>query len=424
MREACCPFVVALLLIGKFVGCVGAEEAFHKVEGRYIQLVTNLPKSAAIESYVVAFDQAVPLWVRYWNRDLASVNGWRLTGYLMAEKADFLQHGLVPKSLADFANGYQVGNKLWVVNQPSEYYTLHLLLHEGVHGLSQRLFGGSGPPWYMEGTAEFLATHRLGEAGLQVGIVPQSKETSPYWGRIGLIQERREEGKIPTIETIMRYGDTAHREVEPYAWSWAASLLMEMYPEYRERFRDAARRGRDASPQFTREFYQSLRQEWSAVSTRWQLLCNDLEYGIDLERNRVSLDPPQALSTREPVSMVVKADQGWQAAPVKVAAGALIRIEATGRFQLENDEAWVSQADGVTITYYRGIPLGRLIACVVPEAPAAGPFLPKLEIFSVGATAELKAPHAGRLFLKINDSPAVLADNRGHLDLHLTLVGR
>lgn len=398
----------------------GAQNDLATIDGKYLRLITDLPASDSLRSSVAAFDEAVPLWLEYWNRDLSSVAGWRMTGYLMQDKSEFRKRDLIPDSLPDFVNGYQRGDQLWVVNQPSDYYSLHLLLHEGAHGMAQRLFGGAGPPWFMEGTAEFLATHERDEAGLRLGVIPASKESSPFWGRIGLISERRSEGKLPTIESVMRYSDVAHREVEPYAWSWAAALLMEMYPEYRQRFRAAALKGRDTSAQFTRQYYQSLQHDWPVLTARWQLLCDDLEYGFDRERNRVLLDP-SAPFLRNPTSMKLMADQGWQAAPAKVRAGDHLQIDVTGQAQLRDDPAWRSGADGVTITYQRSLPLGRVVACVVPHVGSTERFLPKLQRFSVGASGELTVPQDGWLLLKINDFPGQLADNQGLLDVQIQM---
>ena len=394
------------------------------VDGKYICLVTDLPPSDSLKSYVASFDEAVPLWLEYWSREKSSVDGWRMTAYLMTDKLGFQKRGLIPDKLPDFPNGYQAGEKLWVVNQPSDFYTLHLLLHEGAHGIAEKLFGGAGSPWYMEGTAEYLATHVRGEAGLQIGIIPASRDASPFWGRLGLISDRRKENKVPTIETVMRYGDTAHREVEPYAWSWVAANLMEMYPEYRDKFRAAALNGRDSSPQFTRQFYQDLVQQWPIVSARWHLLCNDIEYGFDRDRNRVTFKMPSPQLTTNVVMMSLAADQGWQAAPVSVQKGQRILIEASGQYRLQNNEWWISEADGVTIDYYRGIPLGSVIACVVPQMVVDAPNLPKLDVVNIGAKGIAVAPCDGWLLLKVNDRPSSLADNVGDLNVRLQLTDK
>ena len=392
------------------------------LDGKYIRLETDLPPSEDLQQYVQSFDQAVPLWVEYWNRDAASVSGWRVTAYLMSSKEAFLRRGLIPDSLPDFLHGYQSGDKLWIVNQASGFYTLHLLLHEGAHSIAHRFFGGAGPPWYMEGTAEFMATHEAGEAGIRIGVIPASREASPYWGRIGLIAARRSDSKIPSIETVMRYGDTAHRDVEPYAWSWAAAVLMEMYPEYRKLFHDAAPQGRDTSPQFTRNLFQSLRPQWPVLSARWQLLCEDLDYGFDREANRVTLSLLSNFGP-EPQVMSLASNRGWQSAPGMIRAGQSIRVKSEGRFQLKADPAWVSEADGVTITYERGRPLGQLLACVVPHVSPTTPSLPKLNVLAIGSENTVNASVDGWLLFRVNENPRDIADNQGTLHLTLTDLG-
>jgi hypothetical protein len=403
-----------------------ADEArLTTVEGKYIRLATDLPPSEDFQNYVQAFDQAVPLWIKHWNRDLASAAGWRVTAYLMSDKSVFVRRGLIPSSLPDFLHGYQSGDKLWVVHQRSAFYTLHLLLHEGSHSLAHRLFGGAGPPWYMEGTAEFLATHEMtnanNPASLRIGMIPASREVSPYWGRIGLIADRRAEGKVPSIETVMRYGDAAHRDVEPYAWSWAAAVLMEMYPEYQKPFRAAALQGRDTSPEFTRQFFQSLRKQWPVLSARWQLLCLDLDYGFDRDANRIDLPETLPLFTGSPLAMELSVNQGWQSAPAMIRARQSVMVEAEGQFLLRDDEAWVSEADGVTITYHQGRPLGQLVACVVPRIQNATPYAPKLDVVGIGAKGKIISPADGWLIFKVNESPSDIADNQGTLQLSLSL---
>ena len=85
---------------------------------------------------------------------------WRMTGFLMKDKARFAERGLLPGDLPPFAHGYSRGRNLWLYEQPSDYYRRHLLLHEGTHGFMNTILGGCGPPWYMEGMAELLGTHR------------------------------------------------------------------------------------------------------------------------------------------------------------------------------------------------------------------------------------------------------------------------
>ncbi len=396
-----------------------ADGVLRTEQGRYLTLTSDVA-DADLKHYVQAFDQAVPLWQAYWHLNDAQLDQWHLQGYLMSSKQAFSQHGLLPGTLPNFLNGFQRDHSIWVINQPSPYYTLHLILHEGVHGLSQHAFGGGGAPWYMEGSAEYLATHVEDDAGnIQVGIIPANRQASPFWGRIGLIEDSRKRHQIPTIQTVMRYGLTAHLNLEPYAWSWCAAVLMEMYPEYRSVYREASSFAREPATPFTRQVYQRLATEWPVLEGRWLLLTHDLDYGFDVQRNQVELQSDWVWLDNDERSLELAADKGWQAVPVRVKAGDKVNIQASGTIQLRNDPAWTSNADGVTITYYRGRPLAKLLACVLPSTSQSNTVLPELQIEPVGAGASVVAQSDGWLLFKINDHPGELSDNSGALKLDI-----
>lgn len=405
-----------------------SAESFVTKEGRHIRLVTDLPDSPQLSEYVAAFDAAVPQWAAYWQIPPERLQTWRLTAYLMNDKQTFVARGWLPRSLPSFPNGYQAGDRIWVVNKPSVYYTRHLLLHEGTHAISWWLFGGSGPPWYMEGTAEFLGTHRwtvdpqTGAGTLTLASLPASRGEVPDWGRIELVTRDRQQQQAPTIETVMRYSDTAHRDVEPYAWSWLAVTLLEMYPEYREPLRAAAKNGSDRSPQFTRAFYQQLQSQWPVLAARWRLLTYDMEYGFEATRHRVELTSRPAPPEGTNHSMQLAVTQGWQVAPFTLAAGQQVAVSANGRFTLRDQpQRWESEAEGVTIEYHRGQPLGRLLACVLPFKPVSGRYLPDLPVLPIGSAATVTATEPSWLLLKINEPAGELADNAGSLELTFEL---
>ena len=143
-----------------------------------------------------------------------------MTAYIIQDKDAFRRAGLLPESLPPFLHGYQREAEMWVYEQPSDYYRRHLLLHEGTHAFMKWALGGAGPPWYMEGMAELLATHRWQDGNLVLGTFPQHRDETPYLGRIKIIREEMAAGRGKTLEEIMRYDDRAHLNVEPYAWCW------------------------------------------------------------------------------------------------------------------------------------------------------------------------------------------------------------
>lgn len=421
--------------------------AWVSKNGRHIRLVTDLPDTAELDQWVAAFDTAVPLLAGYWGRNPSELHGWRITAYLMADKAKFLAAGTLPQSLPDFRFGYQVGDRIWVHHQPEAYYNLHLLLHEGAHAVTARLLGGGGPPWFMEGTAEWMSTHAwIPQADerptqrLAIGIVPDAPARSPGWGRIELIEMARRQNRILTIESVMKYGDTAHRDVEPYAWSWLAVTLLDMYPEYHQARLAMAAHVSDRSPQFNNTLYGKLKAQWPLLAARWRMLAEDIDYAWESARHRVDL-PTATTPWKQPTTMTLKTDHGWQAVAYPVTAGQSIHIEASGRYKIrgfDNPSAndlddldafvfggqypvnhdWYSEPEGITIHYYRGQPLGKLMARLLPIPKSAQtPQLPRLADFPIGRSATITATEDAWLLLKINEPPGDYGDNEGELEI-------
>src|SRR5262249_14224219 len=142
-------------------------------------LYTDLPSSLAVDELPGVFDQAFLQWCAYFGIDEKDHADWRMTGYLIKDKVRFTAAGLLPDDLPPFLNGYCRGHEIWVYNQPSgnqtsDYYRRHLLLHEGTHGFMFTVLRGCGPPWYSEGMAELLATHRWADGRLQLNRFPSS----------------------------------------------------------------------------------------------------------------------------------------------------------------------------------------------------------------------------------------------------------
>jgi hypothetical protein len=75
----------------------------------------------------------------------------------------------------------------------------------------------------------------------------------------------------------------------------------------------------------------------------------------------------------------------------------------------------MSEADGVTIRYYRGRPLGQLLAAVANlDEPARTPTR-LLTPVAIGGNGEIAVKTTGDLYLRINDSPGELRDNKGEV---------
>jgi hypothetical protein len=358
------------------------------------------------------FEQAFPQWCRYFGVDESKHADWRMTGVLMKDKARFVECGLLPGNLPPFSHGFTWNDTLWVYQQPSDYYRRHLLLHEGTHGFMLTMLGSCGPPWYMEGLAEYLGTHRWHDGRLTLGYMPDSREEVPEWGRVRIIQDAAAEHRSPSLKTVVDFPPSAHQETSAYAWCWAAVTLLDRHPRYHERFRQLIPLVRQ--PDFNEQFYRLFKTDWQELCEEWELMTANMAYGYDVVRSAVDFTPGKALPAKG-VSLVIAADHGWQNSGLQLEAGAKYRLTASGRYQVAKDPKWQCEPGGVSIRYYQGRPLGILLAAVRPDHPSPESPSVLLHPTVIGLGATLSPAEAGTLFLKINHSAGELKDNSGEL---------
>jgi len=383
-----------------------AAAGIRKLMGRHVTIYTDLPAAADIDELPAVLDAAVPLWAEYYGVAADRLNAWQLVGCVMKDKDRFVGAGLYPERLPDFPHGYSQGSQLWLYDQPSGYYRRHLLLHEGTHCFMNRWLGGSGPPWYMEGIAELLATHRWASGRLTLGIMPASKEELPYWGRVKIVKDEVAEGRGLTLQQIMLFDAHAHLRQEPYGWCWAAAAFLDQHPQTQAAFRDLKTRSTDRTLDFSQQFLDRLKPQWPAISRDWTLFVQECDYGYDFARAAVIHRPPQPLPAGG-ASVSVDAARGWQSSGIAALAGKSYAISASGQYEVAQEpRPWACEADGVTIRYHAGRPLGMLLASV--DLAEAKP---------VGAGATFTPTSSGTLYFKINEAASGLADNRGALSV-------
>ena len=405
-----------------------AAAGIRKLPGKRLTLYTDLT-GAEVERLPEAFELAFPQWCRYFGVKESEHADWRMIGVVMKDKARFVQCGLLPTDLPPFPHGYSRGGVLWVYDQPSDYYRRHLVLHEGTHGFMGGLLGGFGPTWYMEGTAEYFATHRWQDGRLTLGYLPQNRDEVPEWGRTRIIQDAVAEHKALRLGAVLELTPSLGRETSLYAWCWAAVTLLDRHPRYQERFRRLIPLVQ--RPDFTDEFRQLFKTDWQELCEEWQLMVANMEYGYDVQRSAVDFTPA-TVSPRPPTNLrsvpgegpgvtavTVAADRGWQNSGLRLEAGAKYRLTATGRYQVAKDPRWQSEPNGVSIRYYQGRPLGILLAAVRPDHPPPESTSALIRPTVIGLGAALSPTEAGTLFLKINHSAGELKDNSGELKVEV-----
>lgn len=218
----------------------------------------------------------------------------------------------------------------------------------------------------------------------------------------------------------MNYPPRAHLQTEPYAWCWGATVFFDHDPEYRAAFREARDTVVDASPTFSERLLNRLPQPRWQVAEQWQCFVANVEYGYDIAREsivRKETEPLPAVGSH----IEVAADRGWQSSGYRVETGKTYSLTATGQFQVgRSTKPWISEANGITLRYYRGQPIGTLLAAVTDEGQSGGKS-PLLQPVTIGTAGEITAEQDGVLYLRINDSPAERADNSGSLAITVKL---
>jgi hypothetical protein len=305
-----------------------------------------------------------------------------------------------------------------------------LLLHEGTHAFMASFLGNCGPGWYMEGTAELFATHRLDEqtGQLMLRIMPNNREEVPMLGRIKLIRDAIADHKMPTLDTVMQSDNREQMSNEAYAWCWAMTKFLDTHPRYRDRFHALYKNVLD--PKFSDLMRREYEKDWPELTAEWQAYVATLDHGYDFDRMAINFRPGASASpglseskpAGQPHQVEITSDRGWQSSGVQLEAGRTYKVTATGRYQIaaEKTEAGTQtlpcEPGGVTLEYLDGHPLGMLLGAIYTggetapnsEASFANPA-------AIGLQATLKPTKSGTLYLRVNDSAAQLDDNRGTL---------
>ncbi len=360
---------------------------------------------------------------------------FQVTGCLMSTRERFDAAGLLPPEDLIIRHGRHLNYRFWMLNSESDYYRRHLLFHEFVHCYMTCVGGMQDIPplWYTEGIAEYVATHRLsGENGqAEFGILPDSLDSWLGWARISEI--RRSYNETPSAKAatsgIIRLDDlwfpsgTAFTEDSQYAHAWAILWMINHHPHWRE-FSDRLRplRRRD---EFNAAVAQLTSNDRLRFSIDWLLYIDSLIEGFDPQScfadwGALAETPDLSSVARLPeqLSLKVSASRAWQVVPYQIEADSTIEITASGEFILGTDpRPWISHPDGITFDYFRGRPLGELIAVLVTiDGTDVTRRIP------IGRNSRLTIDDDCWLWLQLNESSSDRSDNNGAAQIQLQRV--
>ncbi len=389
--------------------------------GRHLILATDRPArdGDGVEDLPAVFDQAFEVWCGHYGMRPADHADWRCFGCLMADRERFRAAGLLDDTVPPFVNGFCDRNRFWLVDQSNPAYRRHLLLHEGVHAFTLTLRRLTTPVWYNEGVAELLATHRLDSDGGSLRFVPTPVPDRPedveQLGRIEEIRKLREAGRAPSLVEVLGLPVGNHASIADYATSWAAVAMLAGHPRYAAAFADLERGRLD------RDFNRRLTgmPGWDAdlAARDFDAFTAGIDYGWDFGRMVIDWSPGQPVAGSREIA--VDASRGWQNSGVRLAAGERYAMAASGRVGVGSVTDKVrgtttpleSEPDGISLQWYRGRPVGRLLAG--QWVAAAGGCRPRFEVLGEGRQADVTPLVDGPLFFKVNQAPGRLADDAG-----------
>ena len=257
MLAACDLSVAADQLAVAPLVATAKRAGLRVLSGNHLALATDRPvrDGDGVSDLPRLFDEAFEAWSKHFGLDPAAQSQWQAFGCLVVDRERFRAAGLLPESIPDFTNGFCDRNRFWMVDQSNPAYRRHLLLHEGVHAFTLTLCSLDTPPWYTEGIAEYLATHRLevntdGQGSSFVPTpIPARAADVEQLGRIEILRRLRATGNAPSLTDVLQSPATAHHDLRAYALSWAAVAMLSQHPAFAKVFASA---GKCHRPHFLR----------------------------------------------------------------------------------------------------------------------------------------------------------------------------
>jgi hypothetical protein len=217
---------------------------------------------------------------------------------------------------------------------------------------------------------------------------------------------------MAALDDVLALPPGNHRLLSDYATSWAAVVLLARHPAYATSFAELERG--PLGPDFNARLTAMPGYDARRAARDFDALTDDLDYGYDFARSAIDWTAGPLLAG--PHRADVAAGRGWQNAGITLAKDRRYALRASGRCTLGRigDTTIETEAAGISLDWYRGRPLGRLLAAQWVESPPDRG-RPRFVVLGEGAAATIAAATDGPLFLKLNEPPGDLADDAGAL---------
>lgn len=346
---------------------------------------------------------------------------FQVTGYLMKDQKIFLKAGLLPKNLPSFEHGRHSGYEFWMNDQQWDYYRRHLMLHEATHCFMTCCMQNENiapPAWYMEGMAEWFATHRVVDGQIDIAVMQQTDSGYDGFSRVRLVRDAVDAGETIPFQRFVALGPGDYVETRHYAQGWAVCQILNRHPVYQKQFRKL--KHLRTYDEFNKGMAIAFANDSGQMQSEVDLFLREIEIGYDFVRNAIRFDTPnqplQSESLQSERSVTVDAGAGWQSAFL-VKKGDTCILTAIGSVVVATQpKPWTSEPDGITVRYCDGYPIGQLQAIVLDEATSRFG-----SVISVGESTTFTSKTSGTLFLRVNDSAAERADNSGKYSVTLAV---
>ena len=414
-----------------------AQAGIRRYSSRRLILLSDLPEEQVAHLPALA-DQLFERLELHFGTLPASINDsdFQVTGHLINDQQAFHAAGLMPSETFTFDHGRHWNYQFWMFDTEDDYYRRHLLFHEFTHCFMTCECGMQRLPasWYMEGMAEYFATHRPAtKAGrgaiVEFGVLPQSFEGFEGWGRISEIRRSFYQNNtagtpgirlltIPTLNAVLPDEATNVTQYSQYATSWAVCWFLQSHPDYRHLYRPLAKlRTRTEIATAIRQLRRNTRPR---INMDWLLFVESLREDYDVERSfpvHSKTTVTAAELTTGAAKFQLQAALDWQDSGLRLKAGESVNVKCTGRFSgNDQPQLWISEPQGVSIEYVSGLPLGRVVATLVSDDGES-----MSSRISVGTGTTIKASQNVSVWLQMNDSSASRRNNAGTVNVEFSL---
>ena len=286
---------------------------------------------------------------------------FQVTGHLIADESRFRAVGLMAQEGFTFNHGRHLNYQFWVYDTDFAYYRRHLIFHEFIHCFMTCESGmlNIPPLWYIEGMAEYFATHQQKDHAwkkVTFGILPEQFEGYEGWGRISELRRSYRQGSAESSSTADRLTIPSLLDVMPdtvvdfqqdaqYATSWALCWMLNTHSQYKQIF--SGLRSLRTRAEFVAASGQLRKTVFPQLSIDWLLTYECLLENFDTERSFPvhaqssfgAADLPSAGAR----GFTLQANLGWQDTGLRLKAGESVKLVCSGRFSVnDKPKPWIS----------------------------------------------------------------------------------